>query len=209
MRVPSLEEAAQMMAEAERKNPGPWVRHSTFTAEAAKAIASRLPALDPSTAYILGYLHDIGRREGITGMRHVIDGYVYLMEQGFDDAARICLTHAFPLKKIYAVSGEWDCSQEDFDLANDLLSKIDYTAYDRLIQLCDAVALPTGFCLIEKRMIDVALRYGVNGYTIERWKAHLEVQKEFEQVIGQSIYQLLPGVVENTFGFNSPTRQAK
>jgi hypothetical protein len=104
------------------------------------------------------------------------------------------------------VSGEWDCSQEEYNLVNDLLSNIEYAAYDRLIQLCDAVSLPTGFCLIEKRMVDVGLRYGVNGYTVERWKAHLQVQREFEEAIGQSIYRLLPGIVENTFGFTSPSR---
>lgn len=206
LKVPTIEVATQLMGEAEKRNPGPWVKHSIFTAQAAKAIASAHPDLDPSTAYILGYLHDIGRREGVSGMRHVLDGYTFLMGLGFDDAAGICLTHSFPLKNIEAVSGEWDCSQEEYNLVNDLLSNIEYAAYDRLIQLCDAVSLPTGFCLIEKRMVDVGLRYGVNGYTVERWKAHLQVQREFEEAIGQSIYRLLPGIVENTFGFTSPSR---
>jgi len=65
--------------------------------------------------------------------------------------------------------------------------------------LCDALALPNGFGLIEKRMVDVALRHGVNEYIISKWKATFEIQQHFEKVIGKSIYSLLPGVVENTF----------
>ena len=29
-----------------------------------------------------------------------------------------------------------------------------YDDYDRLVQLCDALALPSGFCLLEKRFVD-------------------------------------------------------
>jgi hypothetical protein len=133
-------------------------------------------------------------------MRHIIDGFVFLSNLGFDDAARICLTHSFPLINIHAVSGEWDCSKEEIGFVSDFLSKVEYSEYDRLIQLCDAIAMPTGFCLIEKRMVDVALRYGVNGLMIEKWKAHFDIKREFEQRIGESIYKLLPGIIENTFG---------
>lgn len=200
LKIPTLITAKHMVAEAERINPGPWVQHSENVAQAAEIIASWHPALDPSTAYILGYLHDIGRRAGVTDMRHTLDGYLYLMEQGYDDAARICLTHSFPLQDIAAGSGEWDCTSEEYALIKDYLISIEYTAYDRLIQLCDALALPTGFCLIEKRLVDVALRRGVNGLTVKKWQAYLSLQKEFEQAIGQSIYAALPGVIETTFG---------
>jgi len=39
MNVPSIEEAKQLMSEAETLNPGPWVTHSIYTAEAARNIA--------------------------------------------------------------------------------------------------------------------------------------------------------------------------
>jgi hypothetical protein len=204
LKVPTLEEAIQLMNEAEKRNPGPWVQHSVFTAQAAEIIASRHPLLDPAIAYILSLLHDIGRREGVTDMRHTIDGYLYLLNMGFDDAARICLTHSFPIKNIDAGSGEWDCSQDELEFVKDFLSKVEFTEYDKLLQLCDALALPTGFCLIEKRLVDVALRRGVNNYTVEKWKAFLMIKMEFEKVIQHSVYTLLPGVVNNTFGFNLP-----
>jgi hypothetical protein len=189
------------MHEAQKRNPGPWVQHSIFVAKAAELIASHHPSLESSTACVLGYLHDIGRREGVTDLRHTIDGYHYLLSEGFDDAARICLSHSFPIKNIDAASGEWDCSQDELKFVKDYLAKVEFTDYDRLIQLCDALALPTGYCLIEKRLVDVVLRRGVNNLTIEKWKSIISIREEFDRAIGHSIYKLLPGVVQNTFGF--------
>jgi hypothetical protein len=200
--VPDLEKATQMLAEAESLNSGPWVRHSQFAAQAARLIAARLPSLDPDTAYVFGLLHDIGRREGVTDLRHTLDGYTYLCGQGFPGAARICLTHSFPLKDARTGSGHWDCSDDELRFVTDFLAATEYDEYDRLLQLSDALALPEGFCLIEKRMVDVALRRGINAYTLPKWRAFLQLQKEFEAVIGQSIYSLLPGVVSSTFGFD-------
>lgn len=74
-----------------------------------------------------------------------------------------------------------------------------YDDYDRLVQLCDALALPSGFCLLEKRFVDVAIRYGTPPVTVARWKKILEIKMLFEEKIGGSIYKQLPGVVENTF----------
>lgn len=188
------------MEEAERRNPGPWVAHSAHTAAAARAIAGRCEGLDPEAAYILGYLHDIGRREGVTDLRHVIDGRRYLAGLGYDDAARICLTHSFPIRVADAVAGVWDCTPEELSAARGALREAEYTEYDRLIQLCDCLALPVGYCLVEKRLVDVALRRGVNEHTVARWTAYLELQRAFEAAVGTSIYDLLPGAVANTFG---------
>jgi hypothetical protein len=203
MNIPSIEQAEAFMREAEGIHPGGWVQHSFYVGKAAEAIALHHPTLDPEAAFILGYLHDIGRRAGvITDMRHTLDGYSYLMEKGYPDAARICLTHVFPIKDINAVAGKWDCSQQEMDFLTEFLIKTEFDDYDRLIQLCDAIAMPGGFCLVEKRLMDVALRHGVNEFSLPRWKAYLGLQKDFEAVIGQSIYKLLPGVVENTFGLH-------
>ena len=68
-----------------------------------------------------------------------------------------------------------------------------------LVQLCDSLALPTGFCLLETRFVDVALRYGTHPATVLRWKKILEIKEYFENKTGGSIYELLPGVIENSF----------
>ena len=88
--LPTAEEALKELKLAGKLNPGPWVRHSVNTGIAARNIAEKLPSLDPEKAYIVGLLHDIGRRVGIVGIpTHVLEGYRYCMQKGWDEAARI------------------------------------------------------------------------------------------------------------------------
>ena len=130
-----------------------------------------------------------------------MDGYYFLTAEGFPDAARICLTHSYPLPHVDAGSSVWDGSIDEKFFLTDYLTKLEYTPYDRLIQLCDAICLPHGPVLMEKRLLDVTLRHGPNEFTTRKWQAFFDIQAEFEAVIGDSIYNLLPGVVKNTFGF--------
>lgn len=196
---PTIDETKKIIKEAEQLNPGPWINHSLFTAKAAKFISELHTELDPEKSFVLGYLHDIGRREGITSMRHSIDGYYYLKKMGYSEAAKICLTHSFPYKNVDAVFGKWDCSKEEYNKVKEFLNEVNYTIYDKLIQLCDALALPSGFCLLEKRMVDVVLRHGVNKFIVPKWKETFKIKKEIEKKIGKSIYSVLPGVRNNTF----------
>jgi len=200
MKIPTLVEAESFLTEAERKNPGPWVQHSRNVALAARLIAEAHPRLDPDTAFILGILHDIGRREGAYHIRHLFDGHRFLQELGYEDAARICLTHSFPIADINVYNGTRDCSREDLSFLIDFLDQVEFDEYDRLIMVCDGIAPPEGFCLLEKRMVDVALRYGINQHTLSGWRARFQIQVELEDTVGCSIYCLLPGVVEGTFG---------
>ena len=197
--LPTLGEAHMILEEATQLNPGPWVQHSIYTAQAAQIIADNCKELDSEKAYILGMLHDIGRRFGVTNMRHSLDGYTFSIEKGYDVLGKICLTHSFPIKNIKGAFGKWDCSNEEYTFVEGYLRSVVYDDYDRLIQLCDALALPSGFSLMEKRMVDVALRHGFHEYIIPKWKATFEIKQYFEKLIGTSIYSLLPNVVENTF----------
>ncbi|MCP4138769.1 MAG: HDOD domain-containing protein [Chloroflexi bacterium] len=201
MKIPTLTQAEELIAEAERRNPGPWVSHSRYAGEAAQAIASHHPELDADAAFILGLLHDIGRYFGVSGMRHSIDGYKLLMEKGWDDAARVSMTHSFPIADVNYIVGKWDCTEKEFAFAENFIQNIEYTKYDILIQLCDCISLPTGHTILEKRIVDVALRYGTTKYSVPRWKTYIKIKEDFEKEISCSIYSLLPGVVENTFGF--------
>jgi len=199
MKIPSRPQAEVYLAAAGNLNPGPWVDHSRQVAQAAAVLAAHHPQLDPLPAYVLGLLHDIGRREGVTDMRHVLDGYIFLIRENYPDAAQICLTHSFPLPLTGAGSGRWDCSAEELQFIQNRLDEIEYSPYDRLIQLCDALCLPCGPVLMEKRLMDVALRHGFNDYTLQKWMKFIEIQVEFEDAMGESIYKHLPKVIENTF----------
>lgn len=206
MRIPDRATAEILLHEAGANNPGPWVAHVRHVAGAAQAIAARLPGLDPEAAYILGLLHDMGRRAGVTGMRHVVDGYRYLAVRGYEDAARINMTHSFAVKDPAAIFGQWDCTADELRFLETYLAGVEYDDYDRLIQLCDSLAMAEGFVLMEKRMLDVALRYGgVNDQILAKWRATFDIKHDFERRMGCSVYSLLPGVVENTFGaFGKP-----
>lgn len=199
MKIPDRNIARLFIEEAERLNPGEWVKHSENVAQAAYLIADHHPILDPETAYILGYLHDIGRRAGVSGMRHILDGYRFLNELGYPDAARICLTHSFPYQDYRAGSAVPDWTGEEAQWLKSYLENIQYHDYDRLIQLCDTLANSQGYCLMEKRLVNVVLRYGFNEFTILKWRAFFELRDAFSKAIGRSVYEVLPGVVENTF----------
>ncbi len=202
MSVPTRTVAEALLEEASRMNPGPWVSHVRHVADAAERIA-RAAGMDAGRAFILGLMHDIGRREGVNNLRHLPDGYRFMLALGYEDAARVCITHAYPINDADMYIGEWDLNLNDAQLLRDVLTHTEFDDEDRLIQLCDALALPSGFCLLEKRFVDVSIRYGTPEFVPRKWQATLEIQKRFEARIGASLYTLLPGVVENTFGFPS------
>lgn len=180
-------------------NPGDWTAHSRFVALACKNIASRCKDLCSETAYCYGLLHDIGRYAGRSSEKHLIDGYRFCIERGWEKAAQICISHAFMIQDITTSIGVFDVSREDYQFMAEFIENAQYDDYDRLVQLCDALALPSGFCLLEKRFVDVALRYGTPPVIVQRWRKTLEIKEIFEEKIKDSIYLFLPGVVENTF----------
>lgn len=194
-----IKRAEYELKKAEKLNPGPWVLHSRYVAEACRNIAEKCPELNKDEAYVLGLMHDIGRYAGITSEKHLIDGYKYCMKYNWTKAAKICITHSFMIQDIETSIGVFDISKEDYEFMKSFIKDAVYDDYDLLIQLCDKLALPTGFCLIEKRFVDVALRYGTFPVTVPRWKKIIEIKKYFENIINCSIYELLPGVKENTF----------
>ena len=187
------------LEKAEKSNPGLWAAHSRYVAMACKNIALRCEELSADKAYILGLLHDIGRYTGVSSEKHLIDGYRYCMERRWEKAAQICISHGFMIQDINTSIGTFDVSKEDYQFMKQFIKNAVYDDYDRLVQLCDALALPTGFCLLEKRFVDVAIRYGTPPCTIDRWKKILEIKAMFEEKAGCSIYDLLPGVIENSF----------
>ena len=196
----TVEQAMYELKIAVENNPGPWEQHSLVAAENARRIAEKVPGMDPEKAYVMGLLHDIGRRVGVTGMRHVIDGYRYMMELCQPEIAAICITHSYPTKNVEYFEGKHDCSQAQMEFIQNFLDTHPMDEYDRLIQLCDAVSLPQGACIMEKRFVDVALRHNVQPYTIARWKGYLEQKVYFDALCGCDIYTLLPNVYENSIG---------
>ena len=77
-----------------------YVFHTQGIAFVARIIASHIPDMNPEKAYICGLLHDYGKKydEKLTGKFHGQTGYEELLKLGYDECARICLTHSFPNK---------------------------------------------------------------------------------------------------------------
>ena len=206
MKLPEIKLVENWLKEGYNWNPGPWVNHSKLVANAAQIIASRIEDLNENKAYIMGLIHDMGRFAGIAHERHTIDGYNFLKERGYEKLARICITHCFPNKNINANIGFWDCSDGELEFVKIFLDNCEYNDYDRLIQLCDCFTMENKYVLIEKRLIDVVLRYNLKNQVplsiplLQKWQKYLEIKDHFSNMIGESIYNLLPNVIENTFG---------
>ena len=183
---PDRRKALELLYEAHSHNQGQWLGHSLTCAHCAERIAY-FSDMDPNKAYVLGLLHDIGRRFGKRHLGHVSDGYSYMMSLGYDDVARICLTHSFNKKDINAYVGNFDTSEEETKLIRDKLEETVQDDYDLLIQLCDAISGSEGVMDIIDRMSDVKRRYG--SYDQDKWNRNLELKEYFESKMGMDIYE--------------------
>ena len=185
---PAIEEAERLLCEAESCNPGPWGNHSRICSMCAKRIAAA-SGMDAETAYVLGLLHDIGRKVGKGHLAHVYDGYRYMQDLGYEDAARICLTHSFNCPKLDVYIGNFDIPQEQQNQLKTLLDHLVFDDYDRLIQLCDCLAGSDGIMDMEARMLDVKNRYGF--YRHDKWDANMGLKAYFEEKTGKNIYEIV------------------
>ena len=113
--LPTREEAMALIRDGLSNNPGPWGKHSLTAAHCAEKIAAACGDMDAEKAYVLGLLHDIGRKFGVRHLGHVSDGYAYMMCLGYDEAARICLTHSFNNHKLDEYIGKFDVSDEEME----------------------------------------------------------------------------------------------
>lgn len=186
--IPTREKAEELLRDGEACNPGAWADHSRAVAMCAEKIAAACGDMDTEKAYVLGLLHDIGRKFGIKHMGHIYDGYHYMTELGYDEAARICLSHSFSIQKLEDYIGKWDVTQEEQQELRALLAEMVYDDYDRLIQVCDSLA---GITVVdmEERMADVKRRYG--SYPQDKWDRNLELKGYFEEKMGQDIYTVV------------------
>lgn len=185
---PDREQAEGLLKDAETVNPGLWGDHSRVAAKCAEKIARKI-GLDGDKAYALGLLHDIGRKFLVRDLGHLYYGYKYMNSLGFTDVAKVCITHSFHTRDFDAYLGKIDIPEDEVEEVKQFLAHTVYDDYDRLIQLCDALALAQGVVNIEERMADVRRRYGC--YPQSQWDKNLELKSYFENLIGENIYAFL------------------
>lgn len=187
--LPDREEAEKILLDAESCNPGPWGDHSRITALCAEKIALLCHDMDSDKAYILGLLHDIGRKFGTRHLGHVYDGYKYMLSLGYDEVARICLTHSFSVPDIATYIGNFDITIDEQEEVSKALEQSIFDDYDRLIQLCDCLAGSDGVMDMEARMADVKRRYG--SYPQSKWDMNMSLKQLFEVKTGKNIYEIV------------------
>ena len=88
-------------------------------------------------------------------------------------------------------------TNHEYEFLKRFLEEVEYNEYDKLIQLADSMAVPDRIVLIETRIIDVCLRYGMNEKALENTKGIFKIKEEIEEKLGHSIYNLFPEIIEN------------
>lgn len=166
--------------------------HSQNVANCAEKIAKKTRLLNPDKAYVLGLLHDYGKRidERFENIHHGQHGYEQMLLDGYLDVAKICLTHTFPTKNF---------ADKDFPYPNDWkiwlrakLENVEYDDYDRLIQLCDKLAEDIRIVSIEYRINKIVNRYNLDDTTKQvLLKESLALKAYFDKLCKMDIYQLL------------------
>ncbi len=178
-------------AKGKTKDDG-WIYHSICVGNSAGKIAKALN-LDEEHAKTLGYIHDIGKSVG-EFCSHVMNGYNYLKELGYDDEyANICLTHSYLNNDVYCTAGG---VPRDIPFRTEFIKNHEYTIYEKIINLCDLMCTSVNLTL-EKRLVDLMVRRGVHENTVYHIKEAQKLKKEFDDMLGYNVYDLFPDVINN------------
>ena len=106
------------------------------------------------------------------------------------------MTHSYLLmKEQFSYEPE---SLEEKEIKKYIVGCGEANEYDRLIQMCDALATDYGFVILEKRFVDVTRRYGIMEDYIKGWDITFGIKESFESKMGCSIYDVLPDVGKTT-----------
>ena len=201
---PSIVEAEKILQNCidfrERLATSPnYIPHCRMVSEFARKIAV-FAGMDGDKAYVLGLLHDCGKRkkEQTDNIFHGQEGYDFLMSLGYPKAAQICMTHTFPDKNFnveeVGYPAQWMIK------AKEILNGLEYDDYDRLIQLCDKMSAGASAVTVEERALAIKEFYAKEGsdtynVTDERYKALLkegqELKAYFDKLCGRDVYEII------------------
>ena len=196
-----------------------WEKHSRDVARVCEAVAEKA-GMDKDLAYAGGLLHDFyksiqrdsevlyevnGRKA--TMLAHPFRGYEYMMDKGFPEAARICLTHTFyNLDEVYNGGFDERLLPDDKALLVEWLTDNEYDDYDKLVQLADNMASWRGIMSINDRFCDIMSRHPVSDPRSGLNKLY-ELKDHFDEKINGNIYELFRDeICEATI--TEPTRKA-
>lgn len=171
-----------------------WIKHCIKVGIAAQRIAKKL-GLNDDYAKSLGYVHDIGRK--ISHVNHPINGYYYMIKEGYPNEVRSCITHSFIDNDISLTAGALP-DEKAASFFQNYLSTITLNDYDNIIQLCDLFCEDSGFTTIEKRILDISKRKGIYPHSKKHFIKALELKERIEKRLGCSLYDLFPEIPKET-----------
>ena len=189
----TVEKAREMLEEARKKaSDDHWINHSICVGDSAGKIAYKLN-LDVDYAKTLGYIHDIGKSIG-EFKDHVINGYNYIKELGYDDEyANICLTHSYLNNDVYCTAGG---IPRDIPFRTEFIKNHEYTIYEKIINLCDLMCTDINMT-VDKRLIDIMTRRGAYENTQYHIKETYKLKQYIDEQLGFNVYDLFPSIKDN------------
>ena len=201
MRLTSKNASNLLEEERKKSNDDRWIEHCLCVGDSAGRIAKALNEqgynVDIDKTITLGYLHDIGKYNG-ESHGHVMRGYEYLKERGYDDEyCNICLTHSYLNNDIVCTAGGVP-NPNDNPFLTDFIKNHEYTIEEKLINLCDLMC-PQGneVFTIDKRLIDIMIRRGAYSNTQYHIKETYKLKEYFDSLLGYNLYDLFPEIKEN------------
>ena len=174
-----------------------WINHSICVGNAAGKIAEALNDkgynLDIEKAKTLGYIHDIGKMAD-KFKNHVINGYNYLKEKGYDEEyCNICLTHSYLNNDVYCTAGGIP-SENAF--RDEFIKNYEYTLYEKIVNLCDLMCTQK-VLTVDKRLIDLIIRRGSYSNTQYHVQETYKLKEYFDNLLGYNLYDLFPEIKDN------------
>ena len=184
------EKALEMLNDAKGKTiTDLWITHSICVANTASIIAKELN-LDVDYAKTLGYIHDYGKAIGDFS-KHDINGFNYLKDLGYDEEYySICLTHGYLNNDVMCAVGG---IPEDIPFRTEYIKTHKCSIYEKLICLCDLMCTQE-MIGIDKRLIDVIIRYGAYSNTQYHVKETYKLKEYFDNLLGYNLYKLFPDI---------------
>lgn len=167
--------------------------HAAMVAVSAEIIASRLPHIDVQKAYLMGLFHDFGKltyQDELSEKFHGLEGYKALNKLGYDELARISLTHTFYEQEL-ELKDYASYSSIEMRKCKKLIKEVPFDDYDRLIQLCDRLSVGINYNL-KQRMIFIRQNYKIPMTLVKKkYREALKLKKYFDEKCGCDVYKLL------------------
>lgn len=148
--------------------------------------------MDSQKAYILGLLHDYGEyiEDTVEGTFHGTAGYEEMLKKGYDDVARICLTHSF-WEGIYDPN-HFVYQRSEIIKAREIVSGLVCDDYDKLIQLSDLMSCGDKIVDVEFRIDWITKKYKLDDKNskTKKQKAN-KIKQYFDNRCKQNVYKIV------------------